>query len=404
MRNLSHLIGGVLLVSGTSIGAGMLALPIATGMAGFYPSVFLFVFFWIFMTFTALLMLEVNLWMDSKHNNLISMAKQTLGLPGEIISWITYLFLLYALTTAYIAGSGSIFLEVVGATLGIILPEWVGPFPLLLIFGFFVYRGTRSVDLLNRILMLGLVIAYGFLVVYLMPHVDHSKFEHLAWSSLLTAASVVATSFGYHIIIPSLMAYMEGKVSLVKWAVLIGSFIPLVVYITWEYLSLGIIPIDGEFGIVQGYTKGVHGAYLIGSLINETGISVAARIFSFFAIVTSFLGVSLSLSDFLADGFKIERKTSGRVLLFIMTFLPPLVITLVNPRAFLTALEYAGAFGVIILLGLLPALMVWAGRYHHRYYSRYKAPGGRIALILIIVISMVIIFIEIANKSSLLTL
>lgn len=403
MRYWSHLLGGILLVSGTAIGAGMLALPISTGLAGFYPSALLFVLFWVFMTFTALLMLEVNLWMEPKNNHLISMAKQTLGRGGEVVCWVTYLFLLYALTTAYIAGSGSIFIDAVQQVFGYTLPAWAGSFPLLLIFGYFVYRGTRYVDWLNRILMTGLVIAYGFLVVYLTPHVDPIKVEYIAWAPLLAASSVVATSFGYHIIIPSLTTYMNGNIQQIKWALLIGSFIPLVVYLTWEYLALGILPIDGAHGIKQGYEEGAHSAYLIGSLVEDTSIATISKVFSFFAIVTSFLGVSLSLSDFLADGFNIEKKAGGRLLLFVLTFLPPMAITLVDPHVFLTALEFAGAFGVVVLLGLLPALMVWSGRYFHHYYSAYKAPGGRLGLIVVILISIGIIAVEVAHKSSLLT-
>ena len=77
MNTMLRLLGGVLLVAGTTIGAAMLALPIVTGFAGFWPSVFLCVVFWLYMTFTALLMLEVNLWMG-EHTNLITMAKKTL--------------------------------------------------------------------------------------------------------------------------------------------------------------------------------------------------------------------------------------------------------------------------------------------------------------------------------------
>src|SRR5262249_25529186 len=159
----SKLLGGILLVSGTTIGAGMLALPTVTGFAGFFPTVALFVAFWIYMTYTAFLMLEVNFWMGSQ-TNLISMARKTLGKWGEAVSWITYLFLLYSLTTAYVAGSGPIVIDLVESLTGYALPVWAGSIPLLLIFGYFVYKGTRSVDYVNRLLMAGLVIAYGILV------------------------------------------------------------------------------------------------------------------------------------------------------------------------------------------------------------------------------------------------
>lgn len=110
----------------------------------------------------------------------------------------------------------------------------------------------------------------------------------------------------------------------------------------------------------------------------------------------------MSLLDFLADGLKIKKTPQGRFGLYLLTFVPPLFITLYDPRAFLSALEYAGAFGVVTLLGLLPALMVWSGRYSKKYTSSYETPGGKAGLIVIIVISTAVILLEIANKSGLL--
>lgn len=402
MKNHSKLIGGVLLVSGTTIGAGMLALPVSTGLAGFLPSVFLLCLFWLYMTYTAFLMLEVNLWMGP-HTNLISMAKNTLGTIGEAVSWLTYLFLLYSLTTAYVAGSGPIVTDIVASLTGYTLPVWAGSIPLLLIFGFFVYKGTRSVDYVNRLLMFGLVVAYIILAAFLTPHV---KSEYLIRSDpkyLLLAVSIVATSFGFHIIIPSLTTYFERNIPLIRKAIFIGSAIPLVVYVLWELLTLGIVPAEGKFGLAEGYVKGANGAHLLSELLGATFISKVAKMFAFFAIVTSFLGVSLSLTDFLADGLKIKRTRSGRILLYIMVFLPPLVFTLTDPRAFLSALEYAGAYGVVVLLGLLPALMVWAGRYHRHLPASYTTPGGKPALIAVIMISLFVIAVEIANKAGLIT-
>lgn len=395
----SKLIGGILLVSGTTIGAGMLALPVCTGAAGFFPSVLLFILYWAFMSYTALLMLEANLWMDHE-TNLVTIAKKTLGRGGEIVSWITYLFLLYSLTTAYIAGSGPIVIDAVQSLTGVLLPSWAGSIPLLVIFGFFVYKGTRSVDLVNRILMIGLVIAYGILVLFLTPEVNTKLLAHVQWKSLLIGVSVVATSFGFHIIIPSLTTYFHRNLLSLKRAILIGSVIPLVVYIIWEFLTLGVIPLEGKDGLIEGYRQGANGAHLLTAFLGRSTIAMVARFFSFFAIVTSFLGVSLSLSDFLADGLKIQKTRGGRSLLYLLTFLPPLLFTLADPRAFLSALEYAGAFGVIILLGFLPAAMVWSGRYHRKLKKDpiYTAPGGKIALLLAMFLSLVVIMIEIGNK------
>lgn len=404
MRQHSKLLGGILLVSGTTIGAGMLALPVSTGMAGFFPSILLFFLYWIYMTYTALLMLEVNLWVG-EGTNLISMVKLTLGKWGQAVSWLLYLFLLYSLTTAYIAGSGPIVIDVIQALTGVLLPEWSGAIPLLLIFGYFVYKGTRSVDHVNRLLMLGLVVAYALMVIFLTPHVNSTLLMHIDWKYIWMGISVVATSFGFHIIIPSLVTYLDRDVVKLKKVIFIGSLIPLIVYISWVFLALGIIPIEGEHGILQGYIKGSNGAHLLTAFLGHSAIAMVARFFSFFAIVTSFLGVSLSLSDFLADGLKIQKTRLGRSALYCLTFIPPLLITLTDPRAFLSALEYAGAFGVVTLLGLFPALMAWSGRYHKRISveAPFRMPGGKPALLLVIVVSLTVIVMEIIVKSGLIS-
>lgn len=396
-----RVIGGILLVSGTTIGAGMLALPVATGLAGFFPALLLFIFYWAYMTYTAFLMLEVNLWMEP-NTNLITMAKRTLGKWGEVLSWIVYLFLLYTLTAAYLAGGAPIFIGFFHYLTGWNIPDWAGPFPLLIVFGFFVYKGTRSVDYVNRLLMGGLAVSYVLMVIFLTPYVKGELLAHIDLKYLLMPVSVVATSFGFHIIIPTLTTYLHRDVRQLKNVILIGSVIPLVVYIIWELLALGIIPLETEHGLIMGSIEGRNGANLLASILNHPVLSTIAHAFSFFAIITSFLGVSLSLSDFLTDGLKAHSIRGGRLMICLLTFLPPLAFIWSNPRAFFDALEYAGAFGVVILLGFLPALMIWRGRYYHKMKSTFKTPGGKITLTIIMAISLTVMVLEMANKSGLL--
>jgi tyrosine-specific transport protein len=351
------------------------------------------------MTFTAFLILEVNLWMK-EGSNLVSMAKLTLGRWGQAISWVVYLFLLYSLTTAYIAGSGPIIQGFMYSITGLKWPDWTGALPLLLLFGFFVYKGARLVDHANRLLMIGLILAYVAMIFFLTPHIDHELLSHVNWKYLWVGVSVIATSFGFHIIIPSLTTYLEADVAKLKKVIWMGSAIPLIVYLLWEYLILGIISLEGEHGIIRGYEKGIDCTCLLALIVGDSLIAVMARLFSLFAILTSFLGVSLSLSDCLADGLNIRKTRSGRLLLYGLTFLPPLVFTLTDPRAFLSALEYAGAFGVVVLLGLFPPIMVWSGRYYKKLSSpgSFTVPGGKWALVVPMLFSVVVIAIELTNN------
>ena len=84
--------GSALLVGGTCIGAGMLGMPVVSAMAGFVPSVVMFICSWLFMLITGLLVLEVTLWF-SKGVNIITMAGKTLGRAGQLLGWCLFLFL-----------------------------------------------------------------------------------------------------------------------------------------------------------------------------------------------------------------------------------------------------------------------------------------------------------------------
>lgn len=394
-----RVLGGVLLVTGTTIGAAMLALPVSTGLAGFFPVELLFVLCWIYMTYTAFLILEVNLWMG-ENSNMITMARRTLGNSGAAFAWASYLFLLYSLLTAYVAVSGRLFEEFTEALLHISIPAWLGPLPLLAVFSYFVYRGTHAADLFNRVLMIGMAIAYAVLMGLLAPHLDTAQLTHVDWKYTLLGVSVLTVSFGFHIIIPTLTTYLKSDVGQLKRVILIGSALPLAIYTLWQALALGTLPLPL---IEIAYTNGTNGAAALTQLLNSPWVHVTARAFVFFAVVTSFLGVSLSLWDCLADGLKVSPGKRGRLLLYTLTFVPPLIFALTSERAFLTALEYAGAFGVVVLLALLPACMVWAGRYRLHLpkstTARFQTPGGKVALVAVILLSLGIIIVELLNQS-----
>ena len=114
-------LGGMLLVAGSCIGAGMLALPILTGLTGFFPSLSMLLLSWAFMTFTGLLLIEVNGWFKNPVN-LVSMAQESLGRKGRLTAWLSYLFLFYSLLVAYTAASGTVFSAILDSLFHIALP------------------------------------------------------------------------------------------------------------------------------------------------------------------------------------------------------------------------------------------------------------------------------------------
>ncbi|NGX57150.1 MAG: Tyrosine-specific transport protein [Chlamydiae bacterium] len=399
MTDFGKILGGILLVAGTTIGAAILALPVTTGLVGFYPTMALFLIYWVLMTYAALLFLEVNLWIDDENVNIISMAHATLGRFGEVVCWILYLFLLYTLTTAYMAASGPFFLNVLNQITGIEFPSWVGPLPLIFIFSFFIYEGAKYVDYINRFLMFCLLVTFVIINSWLMPHIDFNLLNHQSLQYLPLAVALVAVSYGYHIIIPTLTRYLKRDVRALVKVILIGGVIPLIVNGIWVFVSLGNIPLEGPNGLMQGYVEGKNAVDLIAASLGHSWLAVIAQWFLFFCIATSFLGVSLSLRDFLADGLGIKKTALGRWILYFLTFIPPLFCAIMIHRAFFTALDYAGVLGVLVLLVIMPATMTWWGRYKRGFNSdQFKVPGGKFGLILTFIVTGIMIIMEVCNK------
>jgi tyrosine-specific transport protein len=393
MIRTNRLLGGILLVSGTSIGAGMLALPVITAFGGFFPSLALLAVSWLFLFTTSLLLLDVNLACPGEPN-LITMVGRTLGTTGKMVCWVAYLLLLYSLTAAYIAGSAPLVLNAIAALTGLTPPSWLGPFPLLLLFATFVYLGTQAVDWMNRLFMMGLIASYLFLTFFLPSHIDSTLLLHVDLSAIWVAVPVVITSYGFHIIIPTLTTYLHHDIKKLRLTLLIGSLIPFFVYALWEFLILGIVPLQGTHGLIQAWASGDSSATSLSHILHNGWVITAANYFSFFAIITSFLGVSLSLADFLTDGLKIKRFSLNRELACLLTFLPPLCFVLTNQRGFLLALQFAGIF-VVILLCILPALMAWT-------LPSYRGRKKRSLLLIVLLLSALIILLSIGEQTGML--
>src|SRR3990167_2212670 len=140
----------------------MLALPVVTATMGFGMACLLLVFAWIFMTYSAFLMLEVNLWLP-RNSNLISMSVATLGPIGGIISWFTYLMLLYSVLCAYTSG-GSDILHHFCYAVNLDFSQNATAIIFVCVIGLIVYQGIHLVDHVNRYLMSTKLISYILLV------------------------------------------------------------------------------------------------------------------------------------------------------------------------------------------------------------------------------------------------
>lgn len=383
---------GSLLVAGTAIGGGMLALPVLTSQGGFVPSLAIYLLCWLFMAGTGLLLLELTLAYGAG-SNLITLAERTLGGYGKAATWVLYLYMFYCLTVAYMVGCGDILNHLIlngsSQSLGMIL--------FTLIFAPMVWAGAKFIGPFNSYMMLVLIGLYALFVVIGAPHIDFELLKRSDWKMSLIALPIAFTSFAFQGIIPTLVSYLESDKKALRKAILIGSFLPLIIYVIWQALILGIIPVDGEFGLKSALDNGDNAIKPLKHFIDNPFLVVIGSGFAFFALLTSFFGVTLGLKDFLADGLKIQKTKLGRLHLCLYVFIPPLLFALIYPNVFLLALDWAGGYGCALLLGLLPILMAYKKRYVFKDLRFQELKGGKLILAFLLLFVIFELYIELVT-------
>lgn len=373
---ISKIVGGILLITGISLGAGMLALPVVTAGGGFYHSLFLLFGCWAVMLLGALYVLEVNLWLP-EHTNLVSMAGATLGKLGQAVTWVCSLLLLYTLLAAYTSGSSSI-LQHAFELAHWSPPVWITALLFVGVLAIVLFYGIHSVDWANRGVMAAKLFVYFLLAFCITPYVDISKLTGGQFTLLSGAVMVSITSFGFSALVPTLRTYFKSQGKLAAWSIVGGSLVPLFCYLFWSFVVQGTVNRAGEGGLVPMVTSPNTVSELAQALSNATQnyfIKTLIYLFIPISLVTSFLGIALSLSDFISDGLSIKKRPS-RLFLMMITFVPPLMICIFWPGAFILGLTYAGVFCLMLSI-VLPALMVWRGRYVKKTARGFRVFGGK---------------------------
>lgn len=385
-------LGSVFIVAGTTIGAGMLAMPIAAAGNGFLVSLAMLLALWALMCYTALLLVEVYQH-ESYETGIGSVAQRYLGSGGKFITGFSMMFLMYALTAAYVSGAGEIITSNLKSSFSVEMADWMGIVLFTVIGGGVVCFGTSSVDFINRILFTAKIIFLVIILALMMPHVEQQNLLAAPTEKvlILSAIPVFFTSFGFHGSVPSIVKYMGGDVKKLRVIFIIGSAIPLIAYILWQIATLGSIGTTTFVGILAE-NAGLNGLLDAIKDVAQSGrTELVAQMFMSLALATSFLGVALGLFDFLADLFKRQDNAAGRIQTGLLTFGPPLVFALFYPKGFVMALGYA-AIALSILALLLPSAMAFKSRTLNQ--RRYQVLGGPIGLLVVFLCGIVVIGVQ----------
>ncbi|MCU7999774.1 tryptophan permease [Shewanella sp. SM101] len=385
------LLGGAMIIAGTTVGAGMFSLPVVGAGMWFGYSILMLLGIWFCMLMSGLLLLETNLHFEPGAS-FDTLSKQTLGQFWRIVNGVSIAFVLYILTYAYISGGGSIVNHSLQG-MGIELPQSVAGLVFAIVLASIVLISTKAVDRITTIMLGGMIITFFLAIGNLLIEIDVTKllepdgnnsFSPYLWAALPFGLA----SFGYHGNVPSLVKYYGKDSSTIIKAIFVGTFIALVIYACWLAATMGNIPRSQFIDIIaQGGNMGV----LVGALsevMASSWLNSMLTLFANLAVASSFLGVTLGLFDYLADLFGFDDSRSGRMKTALVTFVPPTILGLLFPDGFLVAIGFA-ALAATVWAVIVPALMAYKSRQLFPDSTGFRVIGGTPLIILVVLFGIV---------------
>ncbi|KAK9835560.1 hypothetical protein WJX74_002929 [Apatococcus lobatus] len=359
------------LVAGTTVGAGILALPYSTQEAGFTASSAALTFAAVYNILTGLLIAEVSVntmcQLGRGSTSIKTMAERTLGKAGANVTSASYIFLHYAMLSAYTARGG----EIVGDWTH--LPKAAMSIVFVGSLGLLCYKASpKLLDNFNSTLVIAILVCFGALLVSAGGNIEPTALSKANWSALPDTVPTLSLVCVYQNVVPVIASNLEGDIQKVRVAVCTGIAIPWVMFLAWDAAILGNLgnPHLQELMRSSGATDPLD-------LLTKSDPVVGPLIqfFSFAALTTSLIGFTLGLVDFVGDLLPIPSEKS-RLYSYMASLLPPVFFGIAFPGAFFAALDVAGTYGVLLLFGVIPAAMAWSERYGETTLSRERVVGG----------------------------
>lgn len=397
---MKKLIAAMMLVAGTAVGSGMIALPMLLAKLGIIPSIILMFIIWIVIYYTSLVSVELNL-QAGQGLTLGSLGKKFSGKIAELIGTCSFKVLSYALLTAYLSGGTSILQRMLESNSS----EIFNYNYILAMYGvvssILVFLPTNILLYVNKVLFIGLFGTIGILLITIIPTVnwealplfsnDYSQIS--LWSAVIP---VVFTSFGFQVIFHTLTDYCDKNQIMLKRVFYGGSLIPAFTYIIWTSCILTVVYQND----IVFYQQMVDGKVEIGDLIRKLSdiskwplIQGVIWCLSSFAIITSVVGVGVGLRDSLAQLLPEKVKIEKKLLATLLTFIPAYLVAALVPNAFIKVLGFAGMILVFIAI-LLPVYLLYKAKINQYYY---KELSSKWIIYLSTIAGLIIIICELNN-------
>lgn len=372
-----HLIEAISTLIGFTIGAGILGIPFVVAKAGFLTGILNILILGILILLLNLYLGEVTLRTKGIHQ-LTGYAKIYLGKIGNYLMIVSFIIFSHGALIAYIIKTG----EFLNALLSPIFGGTIILYSLIFfIFSFIIiHEGIKIVEKSEVSMVLLIFIIIILLAIFAIPNLNTNNLTNFTINNFFIPYGVVFFAFLATPAIPEMNEELKNNKKELKKAIIIGSLIPIFIYILFALIVVGITGINTTDGAILG-------------LANVLGnkILILGSILGILTMATSFIAVAFALTEMYHFDYKLKKKVSSILACFIPLIIALAIINSNIKNAFFRVLDITGSFGGS-LAGILIVLIWWkAKRSGNRKpeFSIHKKDILNLIIILMLILGII---------------
>jgi len=330
------ILNSVLLIAGTSIGTGLLSLPISAVSLGMPMTLLsIGIIYWLAYQ-TSMMVVDLNIF-NQNPMAIVELSRKYGGRTCFGLTMLSFYLLSFGLLAVYFSCvSDTLSTALVLSPKGVMI---VCACSLFLLLNLHIEK-FAAFNSLCVTLLLGSVACALF--CFQSHSVAQSTFQMGEWVRFMP---IVMTAFGMQTLCPQLYTYLDRDRKRIQIALLLGLLVPAIVYLVWIHKTLSCAAMDPAFlAKLQSHQASI-GEFIqfLCDATNSVWLSGILKFLTLFAVITSMIGVAIGLLHSL-------RMLCPEWLAKVVLCLVPLVVNWFVANAFLRILSFGGLMMIIFAI------------------------------------------------------
>lgn len=323
---------------GTIVGAGILALPYVISRVGVWPGIIMIVLLGLAAMTINLMFAEIVLRTREQHQ-VAGYTKKYLGIIPYRIETISTMVGGFGAMTTYLIGEGQVLAALFHGN------------PLYYSLGFYLigiiilFVGLKIIKVFELWMAMAFIALILLITVFSGVAINFSNVNFIDLSKIFLPYGVILFAFSGVASVVPLREILRGNEKKVRSAVFTASFIPMVIYIIFSFVAVGVTGL-GTTSVATIGLGNVVGPYML----------VFGNLFAAFAMGTSFLSIGLTLKCFFIYDMRFSKSISWLTIAIV-----PLVVFALGSKNFITTIEFVGSF-TFGVSGILLVAMYWKAK------------------------------------------